>query len=248
MENYPPQLIEEFLRLSETLFVISIVFLIVAILLHISLESIRKDFGEVTRAPLWKRVPGAIGGVLFSIFALIFMISRTGHVWVALISGSVAISLFCGGAVLNNYILPKSAAKVDSSEEVSTRKKGIRSSGAKASDKMHKSIPKRKSRKLSDNQVVVYILCSLSIISKYSFVIYAIISIIFNPILIYVQIQDLYYMSLVETLRLWDILITAISAIAIVVFGIRLFIEITVQRNETTGNEIVVAIKKRLMQ
>jgi len=256
MESYPYYLveaigfIEEFLGLSETLFVISIVFLVFAILLRYSLLAVRSDYGEVTRAPLWKRVPGVISGVVFSIFALIFMISRSGNVWVAIACGVSSLGIFIIGGLINYFwdiVFPTNVTDVGE-DRYKVRRSRMGRPGIREPRKLDERSSKQVNRKLSDNQVIIYILSSLSVIAKYSFVAYAVISVISNYIIIRIQMQEFYYMSLAEALRLWDILITAISSISVVVFCIRIFIEITAQRNEATGNEIVIAIKKRLAQ
>jgi len=235
----PPTFFYEFLPMAETLFVISIVFLITGILIHISLSSIRKDYGEITRAPLWKKVPGIIGGLLFSIFVLIFIVSRSGNLWVALTCGFITAGLIIIGLIIQ-YITNrnnKNNTTAESDESTTT---------AKSDDKA--SSQKSENKKLFENEVIVYILNSLSIIAKHTYIVYTIVSISFNLFTIHIQRQNYYYASLAETLRLWDILITAVSAIAVVVFFMRLCIELTNHKKEETGNYYVRLIKKRLIQ
>jgi len=223
-------LLGNFLYRAEDFFVITIFFLVVAFMVYLSRNSVRKDYGEVTRTSIWKRIPGAIAGQLFSLFVLVFMVSRGENTSVAVACGLITLALFVAGLIF--FRIKVRIAQKKAAESLSG------SGGTSASSEP--------AARLSDNQVFIYILSTLSVIAKFAFVFYTFIVGIINFIIIHIQIHALYYNSLYEVLQLWDVLITAISAIAVVVFGVRIIVEISKSKGAATGNEAAAKIIRRL--
>jgi len=224
-----PRFIEDFLGRAENLFVITVVFAFMGLAVVISLNTVKRDFGEITREPAWKKIPNAMAGELFSIFALVFMLHRAMQIRVAVICGLVALFLSVSSWYLNRYGI-----------RFSRRKNTVESENLEAS-------PTHPPKKVSENPVFAYTLSILSTLAICAFGFYAVISIVFNVIIINIQIQGFPDESLLEVLRLWDILITAVASISVIVFGSRLLIEMTTEIKETS-NRAVAKVKKRLMR
>jgi len=222
--------LQSFLSRSGSIYVVIIVFIIVALAVNRSLKFVRKDFGEITREPSWSKIPGIIAGVLFSIFSLVFMLHRTQRIAVAVVCAISTLILFVAAFFLSYFRTQTSEAQKDSM--VGTA--------------MPSNFRSRIGRFLF-NPVYPYVLNMLSALAFFAFIFYPIVYIIVNVFIVYMQIHEYHYTYLFEALRLWGILLTAISSIAVVVFSTRLLIEIITTSDES-GNKTVSIIKKRLQQ
>ena len=211
------------------------VFLPVAVAVGISLWIVKAEYGEATRKPAWKKIPGAIAGGLFSVFALIFL-----RYWVVPTPIIFRFVLATVILFLLWWLLYKPQLVSIKDFINSRRETKIPNNKAGAANSSEDDT-------LAESPVFRYFLSLASTFAAVLFVFYVLITIGISFHITFMERLSYPVQYLREILQYWDNFITVIASVAVVVFGVRILTEITAPAEEPgKRNSTVGKIKRRV--